>query len=206
VKATVVLLVGSGILYCLWHTPLVVRRQWLEWIVVNVVALFIIPVLMIVSFMDEGLREFGLRLGDTRRSWRWISAILLVLLPVLIVASRDASFQEFYPRYPPARYSVGGFLVLLVTIGIYMFCWEWFFRGFMLFGMAPAFGRAAIIAQAIPFGLSHWGNPTPEVIGSFIAGLALGELAWRFLSFVPCFILHWAAYIIFNLLVVLQSG
>jgi len=204
-KAIIVLLSGCGILYCLWHAPIDVPHEWAEWIIVNIVALFAIPMLTIVCFMDDGPKEFGFRWGDTGKSWKWIGAMLLFMSPFFVMASMDQGFRDFYPRYLPARESAVGFFVLVVTIGVYMFCWEYFFRGFMLFGMAPAFGRIAIVLQAIPFGLSHFGNPAPEVLGSFIAGIALGELSWRFKSFVPSFIVHWTAYVAFNLLVVLQN-
>ena len=55
---------------------------------------------------------------------------------------------------------------------------------------------------SIGFGIMHIGKPMPEVYGSFIAGLALGWLAVRARSFYPCFLLHWAISITFDLLTI----
>lgn len=204
-QSVIVLTLGSSILYCIWHSPVDVPHRWAEWILLNVVALLVVPLGVVVCFMDDGLKQFGFRIGDSRRAGKWIVAFLLFMLPLLFAASRRPEFQSFYPRYPAARESAAGFLVLVVTIGIYMFCWEYFFRGFLLSGMIPGFGRWSVVIQAVPFGLSHWGNPTPELVGSFVAGVALGELAWRFKSFVPGFVIHWIAYVAFNAMVVLSG-
>ncbi|MBM3494419.1 MAG: CPBP family intramembrane metalloprotease, partial [Armatimonadetes bacterium] len=44
--------------------------------------------------------------------------------------------------------------------------------------------------------------PTPEIVGSFAAGLILGVLALRGRSFMPCFALHWACAATFDLMVI----
>ena len=84
------------------------------------------------------------------------------------------------------------FLYWELSYGFYFFLWEWFFRGFLLFGLRRGFGRHAIWLQAIPFGLLHWGKPPLEMASAFPGGLLLGLLAWRAESFLPCFALHWA--------------
>jgi hypothetical protein len=42
----------------------------------------------------------------------------------------------------------------------------------------------------------------PEFYGSFVAGIALGWLAVRGRSFLPCFALHWAIAFTFDVLVI----
>ena len=43
-------------------------------------------------------------------------------------------------------------------MGFYMFCWEFFFRGFLLFGLQKSRLGAwgAVIVQALLFALLHW--------------------------------------------------
>ena len=88
------------------------------------------------------------------------------------------------------------------SYGLYLFCWEFFFRGYLLFGLLRSIGWAAVIVQAIAFGLLHLGKPTSEVAASFGAGIVLGILALNAKSFAPCFLLHWASSVAFDLLVV----
>ena len=62
----------------------------------------------------------------------------------------------------------------------YFVAWEFVFRGWMLFGLAPRLGPGlAIVLQALPFSLMHTGKPELEAYGLILAGLALGALAWR---------------------------
>ena len=83
---------------------------------------------------------------------------------------------------------------------MYLFCWEFFFRGYLLFGLARSFGIAAIALQSVPFGIMHWGKP--EFLLSFVGGLILGCLAYRAKSFLPAFIVHWVAAVGLDLFVV----
>jgi membrane protease YdiL (CAAX protease family) len=90
-----------------------------------------------------------------------------------------------------------------LTYGFYFFFWEWFYRGFLTFGLARGLGSpAAIVLQSVGFGIMHIGKPMPEVYGSFAAGIALGWLATKGRSFYPCFLLHWAVSVTFDILAV----
>jgi membrane protease YdiL (CAAX protease family) len=89
-----------------------------------------------------------------------------------------------------------------MSYGLYMLCWEFFFRGYLLFGMLRSIGWSAVLVQAAAFGLLHLGKPVTEQVASYIAGVVLGIIALNAKSFVPCFSLHWLASISFDLLVV----
>ena len=144
------------------------------------------------------LDAWGMGLGDVRW-WRRPVGILLALIAVGIptTAWLFPEFVSFYPRYAPARESpdVVALLQYQLAMGIYMFCWEYFFRGFMLFGLARHFGPvAAILLQASPFFLLHDAKPEPELISSWFGGILVGWLSWRSKSFWPSFLLHWIMY------------
>jgi membrane protease YdiL (CAAX protease family) len=89
-----------------------------------------------------------------------------------------------------------------LSYGMYMFCWEYFFRGYLLLGLFRSIKWWAIIPQAVAFGLLHYGKPTTEIIASFGAGIILGVMAVYAKSFVPGFVLHWTAALTFDFLVV----
>ncbi len=72
-----------------------------------------------------------------------------------------------------------------------MFSWEFFFRGFMLFGLKQRFGNYSILIQTIPFAVMHYSKPFPEAIGSIVAGLFLGVLAFETRSFIYGAAIHW---------------
>jgi membrane protease YdiL (CAAX protease family) len=134
----------------------------------------------------------------------WILVAAVGMLAVVAVAGRTTLFQAMYPLRALVREEPRYLLYYELSYGFYFFCWEWFFRGFLLFGLARGVGRWAILLQAVPFGFLHWGKPWPEIAGSFVAGLILGELALRARSFLPCFALHWLIALGMDLSALLQ--
>ena len=192
-------------------------------IVGNILALFFLPIVVIIA-MGEEPSDFGLAFADSR-SVRLTAALLYIgLLVLLVPMSRVERFQDYYPlfkqfnHYPIfdrymhvhsfgefAEHSIKALIYGWVSYGLYMFCWEFFFRGYLLFGMARTIGWSAVLVQSIAFGLLHWRKPMPEFLASFPAGIILGFLALKAKSFLPGFVLHWAAVITFDILVLLAS-
>lgn len=69
--------------------------------------------------------------------------------------------------------------------------WEFFFRGWILFGYARKFGAEALWLQAVPFALAHIGKPEVETLSTIFGGFAFGWVAWRTRSFLYPFLIHW---------------
>jgi membrane protease YdiL (CAAX protease family) len=180
------------------------REKWLEpWVVMpadfydepflvyNAMLLLWLPLLFTWGVLREEPGALGFARGDWRPVGPWLIVAAVGMLGVVAVAGRMPVFQQMYPLRALVRHEPSYLLYYELSYGFYFFCWEWFFRGFLLFGLARGCGRWAILLQAVPFGFLHWGKPVPEVIGSFAAGLILGEVALRARSFLPCFALHW---------------
>jgi membrane protease YdiL (CAAX protease family) len=166
--------------------------SWEEYLVVNTAGLALLPLLAVLAGLREKPDAFGLappERGAGRIAWLFFAA----MLPVVFVASLRPEFRQYYPIQPQAAYSWRYLLYFELTYGFYLFCWEWFYRGFLTFGLARRFGfNAAIVLQALAFMLMHWTKPMPEFFGSFVAGVALGWLAVRARSCIPGFAAHWA--------------
>ncbi|NQT86857.1 CPBP family intramembrane metalloprotease [bacterium] len=146
-------------------------------------------------FVRLGLRENPLRLGlgpGNVRTWLpWTALFIAVMGVLILVVSRlDPSFARYYPIYEPARRGGVEFLAWAASYAAYMFAWEYFFRGFLLFGLERRFGRMAAVIQAVPFALVHVGKPELETYSSIAGGLILGVLALRVRSMWPCFLIH----------------
>ena len=52
--------------------------------------------------------------------------------------------------------------------------WEFFFRGWILFGYARKFGPEALWLHAVPFALAHIGKPEVETLSTIFGGFAFG--------------------------------
>lgn len=110
---------------------------------------------------------------------------LLLFAPVGILVfavSLSPAFQEQYPFFTApthggAASAIGLQLTWELAYGVQFFALEYFFRGFLLRGLAAELGSMAVLLMVIPYCMIHFGKPLPECIGSIVAGLVLGTLA-----------------------------
>ena len=139
------------------------------------------------------LEKWGLGLGD----WRWwvpkTGLLFLATIPLIAMGAwLSPELREFYPEVEYARESVSGLIRYQLGNGVYMAAWEWFFRGFLLFGIARYWGSIpAILIQAYPFMLMHKAKPELEMAASFVGAILLGLFCLRARCFWPAFALHW---------------
>jgi membrane protease YdiL (CAAX protease family) len=189
--------------FCIWSTGKYRSSySWEEYLLVNTTCLLFLPVLTIHLIYREDLGRYGLKPSENNASI-FALCFFLFMLPFIFFASRFPVFRSYYPIQKEAIYSFPYFLYFEVTYGFYLLCWEFFFRGFLTFGLERKFGAyAAIVLQAAAFCLMHWTKPMPEVIGSFAAGIALGWLALRGRSIMPGFLIHWCISILFDILAI----
>src|SRR5439155_14807947 len=163
-----------------------------EYLLVNVTWLLLPAIVVIVGFLRENPEQYGMRPPETG-AWKVAGLFFVGMLPIIWVMSRRPEFYHQYPLFPEAGRTYTGLAIHQLTYGFYLLCWEFFFRGFMTFGLSRAFGPViAVGIQAIGFGILHYGKPGLEMYSSFGGGIVLGWLALRYRSFYPCFILHWA--------------
>ena len=133
--------------------------------------------------------DYGIRVG------RWKSAIILTvvcLAAMALILYRVGKMPEFRSYYD--RDAID-WPELLLNYALYMFAWEFLFRGYMLFGLEKSIGKSAIFVQAIPFVLLHLGKPFLETLACIPGGFGFGYVAYRTRSFLPCFIIHLGVYV-----------
>jgi len=149
------------------------------------------PLLFSLLVLRENPLRFGLGAGDARSWARWLLLFIAVMAAAILAASKiDRSFAAYYPTYWPARWSHGEFLLHAVLYAFYLFGWEYFLRGFLVFSLEKRFGSFAAVLQMVPFVFSHVGKPELETYSSIAGGLILGVLALRTRSMWPCFLIH----------------
>lgn len=216
-RALFALLAGWFLVWAQQRSTIDTHTQWNSWILLSVIANFAIPLFIVWMlfgqslFYLEWLRDqkfnawnYGWKWDTFRRQLLISLGFFIAMLPVLWFASRDAGTRTYYQGYFPPHETPVQWLWLLVTVTVYMFCWEWFFRGFLLFGVAQGLGPiVGIASQAIIFGLAHGGKPGPEMASSFAGGLLLGVVAWREKSFISAFLTHALIHIAWAFLVLL---
>jgi hypothetical protein len=171
----------------------------------SLIVYFVIPYLLVRFVFHERLRDHGFRIKGIHR-YIWIYLVmLLVVLPLVIVASLSSDFTSKYPLYPKAGNSLAELLIWESVYGLYFVALEFFFRGFMLFTMARYLGAYAIFVMVIPYAMVHFGKPFAETIGSIVAGTALGTLALRTRSIFGGVFIHIVVALSMDMLAILAA-
>ena len=205
--------------FLFWTNPLWPNRDTYN--LVNTGCCLWIPLLVILFALQQDPNQFGLARGDRRLGLKWALALWIGMLPFLFYAAHQPAFVSQYlfgrlsqwqpsngPVFDGKHMHPSALLYYELTMGFYMFCWEFFFRGFLLFGLQRTrLGIwGAILLQTLPFGLLHWSwmhgasKPWSEVAGSLIAAPILGILAWKTRSCIYGFLAHWAVSVTLDLL------
>lgn len=158
------------------------------WAWAKVLGYGLLPLLHI-KLWGESPRDYGLA-GAAREgsplalghAWPWhrIYVLLFVLiLPVVAILSTTSGFQQIYPFYRLTGRSLFDLLSWEIQYLSTFVAVEFFFRGYLLFGLWRLFGSVAIFISMVPYCLIHVLKPPSEALGSIFAGILLGTLALR---------------------------
>jgi Type II CAAX prenyl endopeptidase Rce1-like len=123
--------------------------------------------------------------------------LLLLLVPLIALASTQPDFLRVYPRvravdfmsnYPgPLWLRQAGYEL---SYGLDFLSIELFFRGLLVIGLVRYAGERAILPMAAWYCTIHFGKPLAECLTSFVGGMALGVLAYRTRSVLGGLIVH----------------
>jgi len=128
--------------------------------------------------------DYGIRIGRWKPALILTAACLAAMALILYAAGKMPEFRSYYHMHAI------DWPEFLLKWALYMFAWEFLFRGYMLFGLEKSIGKGAIFVQTIPFVLLHIGKPFLETLACIPGGFIFGYIAYRTRSFLPCFIIH----------------
>lgn len=181
VASTLLLSIDEYHLFFVDLVPTALQAQlWTRTILYLAIPLFIV----LVIFRDSPA-EYGVRLGDWRAGLVLTVAACAGLAILMLFIARTPSFQAYY------EHSVETRIPFWLADGIELLGWEFFFRGFLLFALYRTCGPLALVIQAVPFTLAHFGKPELETLSCIFGGTAYGYVAWRTRSFLYPFLIHW---------------
>jgi uncharacterized protein len=132
--------------------------------------------------------DYGIRIGRWKASIILTAACLAAMALILYGTGKMPEFRSYYHMHAIA------WPELLLDAALYMFAWEFLFRGYMLFGLEKSIGKSAIFVQTIPFVLLHIGKPFLETLACIPGGFIFGYVAYRTRSVLPCFVIHFGIY------------
>ncbi len=156
-----------------------------------VVLLMLAPLLLCAVGERWSPRDLGFRLEGALPEIAIVLGLWVAMIPLVWLVHDGRSFQAVYPRLDAADTSMELYFLFEACYLVKWIAWEFFFRGFMLFGFQKDFMRRSVLISTIPFTLMHYGKPELEMASAVIAGLVLCFIALRSKSIWPGVLLHW---------------
>jgi hypothetical protein len=171
---------------------------WIYKIGLNLMSFIVVMLPLLIYYFFQDRKEghlYGLsaRQFDTRPYF----IMLVIMLPVIIAASFNASFMNQYPMYKNSSadeyLNIPEWVTVLgyeIAYGLDFMNVEFLFRGFMVIGMTSILGRKAVLAMAVTYCFLHFGKPAGEAISSIFGGYILGVIAYETKSIWGGIIVH----------------
>ena len=151
----------------------------------------LLPAISIKFCFRERLRDYGVGPGIVNRTLLTMAYLAPVFALAGYLGAGSSALCEVYPVNPRAGESASLFAAHTATLFAYYVGWEFFFRGFMLFGLRETVGSAnAVLIQTLASALLHIGSPASETSGAILGGVLWGTLALRTRSIWPGFVQH----------------
>ena len=179
---------------------------FVHWGLSSIVLRVLIPFAVILFVFREPLANYGWKWRGTLAHLPTYAALYLIMVPLIVWASTQSSFQQKYPFYRGAAEGGAAFWGYELLYGAQFMGVEFFFRGFLTFALFRRFGYNAILIMAIPYVMVHFNKPLPETFGALGAALVLGSLALRAGSCVPGIFIHWAVGMTMDFLAIARSA
>lgn len=177
---------------------------FLYWFIGDFFTLFILPVVIIKFILKEKLKNYGINFGKIKIGVTYSIFFLIILIPIVWIITAQLEFADVHPFLQSANNNWLIFSIFESGLFIYMFAWEFIWRGFMLFGLEEKFGFYAVFIQMIPFVILHNGTPAFETFSAIIGGIILGFLAFRTRSFLYGVLIHFILLFSIDLISVLR--
>lgn len=151
------------------------------------------------------LSEYGFSFGEKSSAAVLTLLSVVIMVPIVIIASRNPSFHKVYPLFRVMKQGGWSFLVYEIYFLCFFFMWEFFFRGVMLFSLkkhSQGSVYPAVMMQAVIFAFAHLGKPGLETFSSLFGGIALGLIILRLRTFIPAALIHFAIALTMDIIAV----
>jgi membrane protease YdiL (CAAX protease family) len=172
----------------LWHTRLPLAPEpgalWTTLLLLG------LPLIGIYALTDAEIVAFGWLRPDADRAGKYIFGAVVLSVPFVLTAGFMPGGGHAWPYDTATGGGSYGLIGAALALAWRGFVVEWFFRGFVLFGLLRRIGTQALLVQMAAFGLLYLGAPWPIALAAWPAGFILGFVAWRCGSFLPAATAH----------------
>ena len=158
---------------------------------IGFITLGLIPILIFKISVCKPLWAFGFNLNNLSTSLLWTGILGgLIILINSLVAGKKSNLEQ-YPQIRISKWNAQKFSINSITWIMYLFGYEFMFRGILLFSFYHTFGLSfAITANTILYALVHLPKGRKETLGSIPLGIILCILSIYTGSFFLAFLFH----------------
>jgi membrane protease YdiL (CAAX protease family) len=152
----------------------------------------IIPLLYIRIILKKQLKKYGWQMGNWRLGVFWGVFSLLLSLALAYIVIYYLKLPDKYTSYFADNFWVF-ILYEILVIGLYVFLYEFFFRGFLMFSLEKKFGRLSPLIQFLVFLAFYWltNEFTWQNIFFFTAALFSGWITLHSRSILYSLVYSW---------------
>jgi len=151
--------------------------------------------LLLWKFFDRDQGFYGLSVKNFK--WKPYVLMLLIMIPLIAVASTQPDFHAMYPKLRSVMPLTNDFhlsrihkLLFELSYGSDFFSIEIFFHGFLVLAFIKWAGKDAILPMACFYCTIHFGKPLEECISSYFGGIFLGIIVFNTKSIYGGLIVH----------------
>ncbi len=125
-------------------------------------------------FLPFDFAGLGLTPAIPPSTWLWVGGASVVIVIGCIATAHKPENFDVYPEMRVPRWGAGPVTANFVSCSLYMFAYEFLFRGFLLFACLAAMPAVFAIAVNIAlYGLAHVPKGPREALGSIPLGVVL---------------------------------
>jgi len=155
------------------------------------VTMGLLPALLYVILFHNQLSVIGLGMGDSGKYWYLLAGLPVIAVMVSFMTSRSPETLSRYPELRFSEWTPSRLLLSTLAWILYLFAYEFLFRGLLLFALCYAYGPViSVVINVALYSSFHLPKGAGETLGAILLGLLLCCCALLTSSFFLPFLIH----------------
>ncbi len=151
----------------------------------------ILPFLVLSIFSSKNIEFYGVNFNNLSNSLYWLLGFSVPLISMNYFNSKKQDNLELYPQIRTPKWNVNILVISSLTWGVYLFAYEFMFRGFLLFVSLQYMGTwSAIALNMAIYALVHVPKGIKEAVGALPLGIVLCIITIQTQSMLFAFLIH----------------
>lgn len=188
-----------------WYSSYLIKNSYLGLspfyisVFIDFLLFLIIPLIILKFNRTYSLKDYGFNFSGFSLGLKTI----LFSFPFIFIISWIVSKDYNSSRVLEFSYNSKELLIYFLIQAVYLFCWEFFCRGYIL-NEFKKITEYYLFIHLFPYVFLHYGKGFLETYSSIFGGIFLGILTIRTGSFVYGFLIHYFLISVLDLFILLR--